>query len=219
MGALLEEVGPLVGRRTLDVGCGTGRWSRVLAARGADVLGVDRSESMLAEARCRGSTEFRAMNATRLDLPDDMFELATAVTVIQHLEPRGQEVAVGELVRVVRAGGFVLTIDRIGRGNSFSSAHGTFPRPREEWHELWNAAGAKLVLARGQEFSYPLALARIGRGRATAGTYIATGRRGGTGWRRVVLNGLVAASYATEVLAERFQRAPAQHIAALYVVR
>lgn len=111
----------------------------------------------------------------------------------------------------------MLTIDRIGSPNSFSAWHGTFPRPREEWHQLWRAAGAELAAARGQEFSYPLALTRLRRGAAQANSRIE--RRGGKGWRRIVLNGLVAASYATEVIAERIPRAPAEHIAALYVVR
>ncbi len=174
---------------------------------------------MLAEARRRSDGDFRAMDATRLDLADDTFELATAVTVLQHLDPSAQERAVAELVRVVRPGGFILTVDRVGRASAFSTGHGTFPRRREEWHELWRAAGAELLLARGQEFSYPLALARPGRRRAPAGAEMRTTRRGGRGWRRLVLDTLVLASYATEVLAERIPRAPAAHVAALYVVR
>jgi len=173
---------------------------------------------MLAEARRRGSGEFRAMDATRLDLPRDTFELATAVTVIQHLEPSGQKAAVAELVRVVRPGGFVLAIDRIGRASSFSAGHGTFPRARAEWHEVWRAAGAELVVVRGQEFSYPLALARVGLGRGEAGADSRIARRGGRGWRRATLDALVAASYATEIVAERIPRAPAAHVATLYVV-
>lgn len=219
--ALLAPVRPLSGRRVLDVGCGTGRWTRFLAARGARVCGVDRSEAMVAEARRRGGGEFRTMDATRLDLPDDTFDLAVAVTVLQHLEPAQQAAAAREVARVVRSGGFVLTVDRVGRASAFSAAHGTFPRARDEWPELWRSVGSDLVLARGQEFSYPLALARLGRRAvpaATAPDYRTT-RRGRAGWRRVVLAGLVGASYAVEVVAEHVPNAPAAHLAALYVVR
>ena len=173
---------------------------------------------MLEEARRRGEGEFRAMDAARLELRDDSFDVATAVTVIQHLEPSRQGAAVAELVRVVRPGGFVLAVDRVGKPDAFSSAHGTFPRPRDEWHRLWGDAGAELVDARGQEFSYPLALARLGRGGTSPGAAGRTERRGGSGWRRYVLDALVAASYPTELVAERIPRAPATHVAALYRV-
>ncbi len=49
-------------RSVLDLGCGTGRHASLLAERGYDVTGVDRSPEMLAEARARevraGRSEF-----------------------------------------------------------------------------------------------------------------------------------------------------------------
>lgn len=44
-------LGTLNGKRVLDVGCGTGRFTRAIAARGARVSGVDKSETMLEAAR------------------------------------------------------------------------------------------------------------------------------------------------------------------------
>src|SRR5258708_6475820 len=41
------------GTRVLDVGCGVGRWSRLLAARGAEVAGVDLSPTMIVQAQQR----------------------------------------------------------------------------------------------------------------------------------------------------------------------
>lgn len=220
VGVLLGRVGPLDGRRALDVGCGTGRWSRLLAGRGADVVGIDSSESMLAEASRRSpDLEFRHMSATLLDLPDDTVEVAMAVTVVQHLEPEDQRCAVAEIVRVVRPGGFILTVDRVGRATAFSERHGTFPRSRGDWCELWQRAGAEPVASRGQEYSYPLALAALRRTAGLDTTIDRTSRRGGLGWRRAVLRALVSASYAAELVAERVPGAPAAHVAALYVVR
>lgn len=43
-------------RTLLDLGCGTGRHAALLAERGYDVVGVDRSPAMLAEARARKGT-------------------------------------------------------------------------------------------------------------------------------------------------------------------
>jgi len=218
--ALLERVGALEGRDALDVGCGTGRWTELLAGRGARVVGVDRSESMLTEARRRRpGLDFRRMSATALDFPDRSFDLVTVVTVIQHLPPEEQAQAVAELLRVVRPGGHMLAVDRVGRPSKFSAAHGTHPRNREDWRSLWSEAGADLVARRGQEFSYPLALAGLGRRPSAAPAGDRTRRRGGRGWRRTVLAALVGSSYATELVASRVPGAPATHVAALYVVR
>lgn len=217
--ALLDTAGPLEGLRALDVGCGTGRWSRLLAGRGATVLGVDRSKAMLAEASRRSpGLEFSHMSATQLALSDEDFDLATAVTVVQHLEPADQPRAVAEIVRVVCRGGLILTVDRVGHATGFSERHGTYPRPRDDWRRLWLEAGAEPVASRGQEYSYPLALAALRRA-SGADNGARTSRRGGKGWRRVALRALVGASYATELVAERVPYAPAAHLAALYVVR
>jgi malonyl-CoA O-methyltransferase len=49
--ALLELLPPVAGRVVLDAGCGTGRYTRLLAALGARVIGVDLSSAMLGRAR------------------------------------------------------------------------------------------------------------------------------------------------------------------------
>ena len=66
--ALVTE-GELLGRRVLDVGCGTGRFAHELSGRGARVWGVDPSDEMLAEARARGPLAgggFKRARAERL---------------------------------------------------------------------------------------------------------------------------------------------------------
>ena len=220
---LLTHAGPLAGVRTLDVGCGTGRWSRLLAGRGARVVGVDRSEAMLAEARRRSpGVEFRRMDAAALELADDSFDLALAVAVIQHLGHERQPRAIAELVRVVRPGGLVLAVDRAGRASDFAARHGTFPRPRADWLALWHAAGAEPVRSVGQEFSYPLRVAGAGRRRRGRAEEVASGpprRRGARGWRRCVLRLLVAGCYVSEIVVGTVAPdAPAEHLAVLYRV-
>lgn len=49
----LEGLGNLEGKKILDVGCGSGRYSIELAKKGATVVGVDFSDEMLAMARQR----------------------------------------------------------------------------------------------------------------------------------------------------------------------
>jgi 2-polyprenyl-3-methyl-5-hydroxy-6-metoxy-1,4-benzoquinol methylase len=79
------------GTRVLDVGCGVGRWSSLLAARGAVVTGMDLSPTMIAEARRRATENgvsercrFLVQDLAQLDA-GDKFDLIVGVTVLQHI--------------------------------------------------------------------------------------------------------------------------------------
>lgn len=94
------------GARVLDVGCGVGRWSRLLASRGAEVTGIDLSPTMIEEARRRARAggladrcRFQVQDCTQLAV-GGQFDLILCVTVLQHLRDAG---AVGAaLSRIVR---------------------------------------------------------------------------------------------------------------------
>ena len=64
----------LAGHRILELGCGTGAWTEVLAESADFVLATDASEAMLDLARMHGedldNVEYRLVDA--LDLPDDL---------------------------------------------------------------------------------------------------------------------------------------------------
>jgi 2-polyprenyl-6-hydroxyphenyl methylase/3-demethylubiquinone-9 3-methyltransferase len=109
--AILEALGPLCGRRILDLGCGKGRFARVLDARGARVVGLDVSAAMLAAAG--GATPDRVLgSARRLPFRDASFDAAIAVEVFEHFEPRAIDDACGELRRVLRPGGRFVLVDK-----------------------------------------------------------------------------------------------------------
>src|SRR5690606_14582712 len=50
-GLILDLIGPPDGKAVLDVGCGDGILALELSRRGANVVGVDASEDMIAAAR------------------------------------------------------------------------------------------------------------------------------------------------------------------------
>jgi ubiquinone/menaquinone biosynthesis C-methylase UbiE len=107
---ILEYFGDLNGKRVLDVGCGKGRFARVLAQRypRASIVGFDLAEAMLRHVpegvgACAGSM-------TALPFPSGIFDCAYATESLEHAVDI--EAAVAEMCRVVRPGGRIVIIDK-----------------------------------------------------------------------------------------------------------
>jgi len=106
------------GTRVLDVGCGVGRWSRLLAARGADVLGVDLSPTMIAQARRRAAAggvadrcRFEVQDLSNLHV-GERFDLILGVTVLQHiLDPGALRAALAAMTAHLAAGGRMILLE------------------------------------------------------------------------------------------------------------
>ena len=106
------------GCRVLDVGCGVGRWSRLLAARGARVTGVDLSPTMIEEARRRAARaglaercDFQVQDVCNLQV-HGQFDLVLAVTVLQHiLDPVGLRAAITAMSRQLAPGGRMILLE------------------------------------------------------------------------------------------------------------
>jgi SAM-dependent methyltransferase len=101
---LLDAVGAGPGKRVLDIATGPGYVAARAAERGADPVGLDLSETMLAYARSRlPNVEFVRGTATELPFPDASFDAAIVAFLLLHVG-RPEEV-VAEAARVVAPGG------------------------------------------------------------------------------------------------------------------
>src|SRR5262245_39100389 len=113
----IDYLSPRQGEHFLDVGCGLGDVARMLATRvgpRGSVVGIDASHTMLTEARRRSvdlttQVEFRAGDATRLDVADGSVDGAYCERVLQHLA--APEAAVRELARVTKPAGRIIVVD------------------------------------------------------------------------------------------------------------
>lgn len=117
--ALLDALGELVGwtpepgHPVADVGCGAGRVSGALAARGVPVVAYDVSRTMLAVARDRmpqANVTWRHGHAGDLGAePDGSVDATLLLGVLTHLpEADDLVVALSEAARITAAGGAVL---------------------------------------------------------------------------------------------------------------
>src|SRR5262249_32783520 len=76
--AALAEVSLEPGRRVLDVGCGAGAFLRLVAARGAEPVGIDASAELVELARARlPGADVRVGEMEMLPWGDDAFDLVT----------------------------------------------------------------------------------------------------------------------------------------------
>lgn len=84
--AVLDALEPIEGRDILEIACGTGRFTVMLAERGANIVGLDISGPMLQQGRQKAKTagvsdhlEFMRGDAGRLPFPDDHFDVVFAM--------------------------------------------------------------------------------------------------------------------------------------------
>ncbi len=102
---------PIVGKRFIDVACGTGRWTAYIRERGASVLGVDTSPDMLAEADRKGVLHGRLVRADAGNLPfrncaADVVLCSFAAAYFSSLKN-----AMAEMARVTAHGGRIILSD------------------------------------------------------------------------------------------------------------
>jgi len=107
---VLDHLGALDGKRVADVGCGKGRFARIVAERApsASVVALDLAEAMLAQVppailRC-------AATMTALPLATASCDGAYATESLEHAVDI--PLAVAELCRIVKPGGRIVIIDK-----------------------------------------------------------------------------------------------------------
>ena len=95
------------GMSVLELGCGTGYFTRELARSGADVVAVDVSPELLEIAKVDCPAEnvrYEIQNAWAMSYPDALFDSVVGSSVLHHLEIKE---ALREIHRVLKSGGTI----------------------------------------------------------------------------------------------------------------
>jgi len=111
--SILSCFGGLTGKKVIDVGCGKGRYLRILQNRFPEsrLYGIDLSEEMLKS--CPEGVETSVGTMLNIRYPDAFFDCVYSVEALEHavaIEP-----AIKEMVRVLKSGGKIVIIDKNSR--------------------------------------------------------------------------------------------------------
>ncbi len=98
------------GKKLLEVGCGTGHWSRFFSGYGFEVTGVDVSERMINIARKKNTPNvwFQVADGHSLPFEDNSFDVTAAITTLEFV--CDAEGVLREMVRCTRRPGGQLLI-------------------------------------------------------------------------------------------------------------
>jgi len=110
-GFLLSQIPPHC-REALDIGCGSGAFSRLLAQRSGRVLGLDLSPRMIEIARERSraypNVEFVVTDATTWEFPAARFECVASIATLHHLPA---ETTLTRMRNALKPGGTLIVLD------------------------------------------------------------------------------------------------------------
>ena len=150
--AVLGALDPRAGERILEIGCGSGAYTRELVARGAKVTATEYAPGPLAQAQrnlgqLAAQAELRVEDAQRLGFPDDRFDKVLLSEVIEHVPEPNR--AIAEASRVLRPGG-LLVVSTPSRFSPLNLAYDVKRRVRrysfnEHLHEFTPGAFRRLV--------------------------------------------------------------------------
>jgi len=104
---------PQPGSRALDIGCGAGRWCRLLSESGYDATGIDLQPGLI-EADRKRFPNIKFFNIAAQDFqPEAPFDLISTVTVIQHIPYEEQDVVIRKMRQMLKPGGHVIALENL----------------------------------------------------------------------------------------------------------
>jgi ubiquinone/menaquinone biosynthesis C-methylase UbiE len=109
---LLLQYVPRDCRRALEIGCGTGAFSRLLAGRSEHVLALDLSPEMIRTARARSAEfaniEFQVADAAAREFPSEEFDCIVTIATLHHLP---MKLMLSKMKGALKPGGVMLILD------------------------------------------------------------------------------------------------------------
>jgi ubiquinone/menaquinone biosynthesis C-methylase UbiE len=121
---IVKELLDLDGRRVIDVGCGEGRFTRALAAEGAEVFGIDVNDAALAAASAAPGGEnvtYMLGRGEVLPFEDASIDVVVYSNSLHHIDADKMAEALGEASRVLKPDGKLCVIEPLAEGSYFEA--------------------------------------------------------------------------------------------------
>jgi ubiquinone/menaquinone biosynthesis C-methylase UbiE len=149
--------------RVLDVGCGSGKWTKMYAEKGFLTTGIDASSGMVQLARAvkngTGKVNLSIMDASSLGFQNASFDLVNCVTVLQHITVDEKwKKAIKEIVRVTKPRGNVLLYEVAPLFTPSRGIQSVRIRTRKEYETEFARVGARLIFSLATDISFPLTI-------------------------------------------------------------
>ena len=141
-------------KTALDIGCGEGRFCRILSERGISTMGIDPTQDLLARAReLHPNGDYREGRAEKLEFSDASFDLV--VSYLTLIDIPDFKAAISEMTRVLKPDGTLLVANLTSMNSAGMNigwqmnkagerTHWGFDRYGEEWSEWVEWAGIRI---------------------------------------------------------------------------
>ncbi len=137
--------------KILDVGCGVVPLCNWMAKRDHSVTAIDPSKSHIEFAQThlnnfyQSEVTYETVSAEKLPYADATFDLATCISVLEHIPPGNDGLALLEIARVLKPGGHLILTFDVSPDKPLQKGENPFPaNPRRFRYPFTHAAVEKL---------------------------------------------------------------------------
>lgn len=129
----------------VDLGCGTGAFTRRLSALGLDVTGVDISPRSIERAKTRAGARFLVGDVTNCSLPSASYDCAVMSGVLHHMTSRDVRLrSLREAHRLLKCGGLFFSYDP----NAHSPSMWLYRHPASPFYSAEGKTENEILLTR-----------------------------------------------------------------------
>jgi len=128
----VKSLGPLKGKRVLDLGSGRGKFSVFLAKQGAKTMGVDLGPQLIAGARSLAEInhvdcKFQEANVSDLPFEANSYDIVVGLGILHHLSKSDLKKTLQETHRVLKKNGAAFFCEPVENSKVFDFIQNIFP--------------------------------------------------------------------------------------------